>query len=385
MNRGTQVAGLRRLALGMTAAAIPFLGAAALAPNADAAVSRPAGSVPTASPASNFQFSVEPYASPGTQQRANFTYELAPGHSILDQVSILNSSSSPETFVVYPEDATNIPGTGGFGFEQQGKIHNTSVGKWLNIGQTQFTVPVGKQVVDTFQLSVPADATPGDHVGAIVVQELHSATQAPSKEGVNLVLRFAVPVFLRVIGPVKPGMTIENVTVYHDSPLIPYVSGQAKTAVRFTLVNTGNVILLPKSAKVSISALIGGTIHSLTVKRVAGAQSKRDPLPSELLPGGKLILTELWSGIPPFDPLTAHVSVSATEPSSGMQVASGSSVTFWYFPWLLVVIIIALVVGFVLWRRSRRRRQGGSSAPSASVAGSVPNSPATQPVEEVGV
>ena len=112
----------------------------------------------------------------------------------------------------------------------------------------------------------------------------------------NLVLRFAVPVFLRVIGPVKPGMTIENVTVYHDSPLIPYVSGQAKTAVRFTLVNTGNVILLPKSAKVSISALIGGTIHSLTVKRVAGAQSKRDPLPSELLPGGKLIWPSYGAG-----------------------------------------------------------------------------------------
>lgn len=390
MNRGTQRTGLRRLVVGVTAAVVPLLGMAVLPPSAGAAVTRPAGPVETASPASNFQFSVEPYASPGTAQRANFTYELAPGHSILDQVAILNSSSSPETFIVYPEDATNIPGTGGFGFEQQGKIHNTAVGKWLTIGQTQFTVPVGKQVIDTFQLSVPADAPPGDHVGAIVVQELHSATQQPAKEGVNLVLRFAVPVFLRVIGPVKPGMTIQNVTVYHDSPLVPYVSGAAKTAVRFTVVNTGNVILLPKSATVSISALIGGTIHSLTVKRVAGEQSKKNPLPSELLPGGQITLTELWSGIPPFDPLTAHVSVSATEPSSQMQVASGSSVTFWYFPWLLVVIVIALIVGFVLWRRWRRRRlDGGPSSPSSSVSGQVgpdlSNSPTGQPAEEVGV
>jgi hypothetical protein len=390
MNRGGHTAGLRRLVTVTTAIAVSLLGTAAISSSAGATMP------PTASPASNFQFSVEPYASPGTAQRANFTYELQPGHSILDQVAILNSSSSPETFVVYPEDATNIPGTGGFGFEQQGKIHNTTVGKWLTIGETQFTVPVGKQVIDTFQLSVPANAPPGDHVGAIVVQELHSAQQVPAKQGLNLVLRFAVPVFLRVVGPVRPGMTVENVKVYHDSPVIPYVGGAARTAVRFTLVNTGNVILLPKGATISISALIGGTIHSFTVKREAGAQSKRNPLPSELLPGGLLVLTEAWSGTPPFDPLTAHVSVSATEPSSAMQIASASSATFWYFPWLLVVIVIALIVGFVLWRRWRRHGREGE----ATSSGAAPEGPAAeasspktngtvgsadQSVEEVGV
>jgi len=376
----------QKFAVAVTAAAVPLLGVALFSSNAGGAVTKAPG------PASNYQFSVEPYAAPGTQQRSSFTYELQPGHSILDQVAILNSSSNPESFIVYPEDATNIKGTGGFGFQEQNKIHNTTVGKWLTIGETQITIPAGEEVVDTFQLSIPANAPPGDHVGAIVVQQLHSQPQLPSKQGVNLVLRFAVPMYVRVVGPIRPGMTIESLKVFHQSPLFPYLSGGAKTAVRFTLVNTGNIILIPKTATVSITALVGGTIHSYTVHRGTGAQSKKNPLPAQILPGGQLILTELWSGIPPFDPLTAHVTVSANTPTTSVLTVAASSTTFWYFPWLLVVIVVALIVGLIVWRRRRRRqREPSPGAPGTSPdnTGAAPDSglagPTEVPVEEVGV
>ena len=121
-----------RFAAVLTVIMVSFLGATA-SPHADAATAAPQSS--------NYQFSVEPFAAAGSQQRSDFSYELQPGHSVLDQVVILNNSPNPEAFNVYPEDAVNVSGTGGFGFQQQGKIHNTTVGKWLTIGQTTFTIP----------------------------------------------------------------------------------------------------------------------------------------------------------------------------------------------------------------------------------------------------
>jgi hypothetical protein len=343
-----------------------------------------AGAAPAA-PASGYQFSVEPFAATGSQLRSDFSYELQPGHSVLDQVLILNNSANPESFVVYPEDAVNVSGTGGIGFQQQGQIHNTTVGKWLRIGQTQFSIPSGKEAVDTFQLSIPANAQPGDHVGGVIVQQVNPTTQPNSKEGLNLRLRIAVPVYVRVVGPVRPSMTIQSLTVFHDSPVIPFVSGAARVAVRFTLVNTGNVIITPQTATVSITALIGGTLHSYTVHNAAGIQSKKNPLPAQLLPGGQLTLTELWSGIPPFDPLTAHVNATAYYPGGRVPVVTASSSTFWYFPWLLVLIVLALIVGFIVWRRRRRRSEPDSPTTASDVANSVPAESVAEPMEDVGV
>jgi hypothetical protein len=341
----------------------------------------------TAPPASTsgYQFSVEPFAGTGSQQRTDFSYELQPGHSVLDQVLILNNSSNPEAFTVYPEDAVNVSGSSGIGFQQQGLIHNTTVGKWLRIGQTQFSIPPGKEAVDTFQLSIPANAPPGDHVGGVIVQQVKQATQPNSKEGLNLRLRIAVPVYVRVVGPVRPSMTVQSLTVFHDSPLLPYVSGAARVAVRFTLVNTGNVIITPQTATVSITALIGGTLHSYTVHNAAGVPSKKNPLPAQLLPGGKLTLTELWSGIPPFDPLTAHVSATAYYPGGRVPVAAASSSTFWYFPWLLVLIVVALIAGYIVWRRRSRRNEPGSPGAGPDVAESDPADSVAESMEDVGV
>ena len=402
MPKGTRPTTRRwKSAIVAIAVTVPLLGVLLAPPGAGAITTAPG-------PSSNYQFSVEPYSAPGVAERSEFNYELQPGHTVLDQVVILNTSSNPEAFTVYPEDATNEPGTGGFGFQQQAQMHNTAVGTWVTVGQTQFTIPAGKEAVDTFQLAIPADAVPGDHVGAIVVQQLHPEATPQSKEGVNLVLRFAVPMYVRVVGPVRPAMTIENVTVFHQSPLFPYLSGGAQVAVRFTLVNTGNVILTPTTATVSITAPVGGTIHQYTVHRGTGAQSKANPLPAQMLPGGRLVLTELWNGIPPFEPLTAHVSATASEPSSSVPVVAAASVTFWYIPWVTTLIVVALIVGLILLLRRRKRLRLAAAGGGAGAAGGPPEgapatgspeasghseepapdepaAPAGGPVEEVGV
>lgn len=334
-------------------------------------------------------FSAEPYAANGAQQRSQFAYQLQPGHQIYDQVVIKNGSQNAESFLVYGEDATNVPQTGGFAFEQRSQMHNTVVGRWVIVGAPQLTVPPGKEVVDTFQLSIPSNAPPGDHAGGLVVEELSSPTQtAPT--GVKVTLRIAVPMYVRVVGKAYPGLTVENLTVFHESPAFPYL-GSSKVAVRFVLANTGNDILDPKSVTVSITGLLSGTIHKYTAHQTGAAQSRANPLPIQMLPGGKLTLTEEWSGIPPFDPLTAAVSAIAIDPSTTQQVSPTASTSFWYFPWIVVLIVLALIAGVIVLIRRRRKAGAGGTPPSqdGEAGGEGPPSAAsksdTETLESAGI
>lgn len=306
--------------------------------------------------ASAFQFSAEPYSSNANQQRPDFTYELQAGHHILDQFVVRNVSQSSESFLAYGEDATNLPVSGGYAFQQRSQMHNTAVGTWLIIGTTQFTVPPGKELVSTFQLTIPPNATPGDHVGGVVVEQVKSPPSQTNPVGVNVVLRRVIPMYVHVVGKSFPALTIEKLTVFHQSPAFPYLDG-TKVAVRFDLVNTGNEIIDPRSVTVSIAGQLSGTIHKYVVHQTGAQQSRANPLPVQMLPGARLTLTEEWSGIPPFDPLSGHVSATAVDPGTTQNISIAASTPFWYFPWILVLVALALVAALVVLIVIRRRRK----------------------------
>jgi hypothetical protein len=338
---------------------------------APAGAADPAPTASTAGPNAQFKFSAEPYASAGAQQRSQFAYQLQPGHQILDQLVIRNAGQADETFLVYPEDATNVPQTGGYAFEQRSLMHNTVVGLWVTVGNKLLTVPAGKQVVDTFQLSIPANAPPGDHVGGVVVEQLKEPVQQRNPKAVKEILRIAVPMYVRVVGKSYPGLTIENLTVFHQSPAFPYVSGAARVAVRFDVVNTGNDILNPTSVTTSVTGLLSGTIHKYTVHQTGAAQSRANPLPLQMLPGARLTLTEEWSGIPPFDPLTGNVNANAIDASTTQHLSTAASTGFWYFPWIVFLIVLALVAGVIalIVRRRRKARAAGAVASTDGESG----------------
>lgn len=382
--RRNQRRGLARLLQAITAAAVLFGGlSAGIAPGP--AVASTGQLAPTAAPNTGFQFSAEPYSEPGSQQRSDFSYQLQPGHHILDQFVIKNTSKAAESFDLYGEDATNVPRTGGYAYQQRSQMHNTTVGVWLAVGSPHLTVPSGKEAVATFQLSIPDNAPPGDHVGGVVVEEVKAPPQQQAPVGVNLVLRVVIPMYVRVVGNAYPSLTVENLTVFHQSPAFPYLSG-SKVAVSFVLVNTGNDILDPRTVTVSITGELSGTVHRYTLHQTGAAQSKANPLPLQMLPGAKLNLTEKWSGIPPFDPLTAHVSATANDTDTTRPISTATSTEFWYFPWMVVLIGLVLIAGLIALLVIRRR---GRKAPAGSSPGKgpsrVPSTSGSGALEEAGI
>jgi len=98
--------------------------------------------------------------------RTALSYDVDPGATITDSVTLYNYGNTQLTFRIYATDAFNNE-DGQFDLIP-GAEEPTDVGSWVTMPQANITVPPGRQVVLPITLDVPANATAGDHVGAIL-------------------------------------------------------------------------------------------------------------------------------------------------------------------------------------------------------------------------
>lgn len=234
------------------ALAVPLLAAlwwtVAMAPAAGA-TERPAAPVWTARPAAN--------GTGGDGGRPYLYLEGLPGSVLQDRLSVTNPGPEPVTVRLRGADAYN---TADGGFAVRGAHGSTGIGAWLRTATTEVTVPGRTRADVPVSVTVPQDALPGDHPGAIVAESGGRSV--------------GVRVQLRVGGPTLAALTVEDVTL----------SGRT---IHYTLVNRGNAVLAPRLA--------------VSADGVFGALLRRDArtLPVELLPGQRVRLTEPWRDAPP--------------------------------------------------------------------------------------
>ncbi|GAA3256658.1 WxL protein peptidoglycan domain-containing protein [Dactylosporangium siamense] len=302
----------------------------------------PAGSAPKAS----VTWSIAPAgAQGGPDGRSAFAYEGDPGQVLKDTVAVTNFSSGPVTLKVYASDAVNTP-TGGFDLLAADKKPN-DVGAWIALAQRDVTIPAKATLNVPFTLTIPANGTPGDHVGGIV------ATLTQGGGQVVVENRIGTRIYLRVRGKLVPSLAVTKLdAAYHDS-WNPF-SGGAVT-VAYTVRNTGN-IRLAAGQVVDVTGATGG--------RLAGAQP---PGVAELLPGQSLSYTVTVEGVAPFGPLNAKVVVAPTavkgdkytESLSAATLGTGQrSADLFAVPWslLLTLLLLTAAVWLAIVELRRRRR-----------------------------
>ncbi|HEX6360859.1 DUF916 domain-containing protein [Actinophytocola sp.] len=315
---------------------------------------------PEGTPEEQITFGIRPATQDAPDNRARFTYGATPGAVVRDYVAVSNVSLAPLTLQVYASDAFNTS-EGGLDLLPAGRP-STDVGAWTKPETTTVVVGARSVVIVPFTLTVPADATPGDHTGGIVASLVTEQTGANGSK-VRVDQRVGARVYLRVAGELRPGLAVEGMAGDYRTNWNPL--GRGSATVTYTVRNTGNVRLRGKQ-KVVVRTPWGSTVD---------AEVHAD-LP-ELLPGNAIQLTAAVPAVLPAGWLTAQVDL---DPSVGpddqkLEVPDVSvTSTFAAVPWAALALLLALVAFVLLWRYRRR----GRSAPkpvrtSTSGAEKVPD------------
>ncbi|MEU1180518.1 DUF916 domain-containing protein [Streptomyces sp. NPDC005820] len=297
--------------------------------------------------ADNGSWSVYPVSS-AVAARPYFYVSADPGQSVEDKVVVANKTAEPLTFRLYAADAYNTARDGGFAVKSLGE-RMRGVGAWAALSKDRVTVPAHKTVTVPFTVKVPEDAEPGDHPGAIVALD-ERIDQGDGSVALGVQRAVGARVYLTVGGPTLPALAVENVHISHHQPLIPGL-GDSTATISYTLHNTGNVTLKPKVA-LEAEGLFGRTLLTRDLKKI----------PSQLLPGQRVQLTERWTGAPQLD----WTDVKLTATATGTKESATQS--FVAVPWLVAGVMAAglAIAGWLLLRRRRQRRSGarGTARPA---------------------
>jgi hypothetical protein len=380
------------------AALLVLLGAAALAP-------LPAAAEPAATPddpvgddsgdgtareggsrapgdADLVTFGIAPASSGVADQRAYLTYGVTPGAVVFDAVALVNQSDQPLDLLVYAADGVNAEG-GGLDVRPRAEA-STDIGSWVTVAGEQEPVRVSVppqdaeagrgEVVLPFEVAVPANATPGDHVGGVVAS-LVARGENPEAQNIELEQRVAVRLYFRVDGPLSPALDVDVLDVSYVPGTRLWEPGRVDLTYRVT--NSGNTRLGVDST-VSVRGPFG-----------LGARSGDGPTVEEIVPnGGSVTLEATVTEVRPLVRMSASVTVSAT-PAPGAEdfdAAADARRSFWalHRDLLVLAAVVLLLAAAVVIVVVVRRRRGAGSGPGAR-PGSPPADPHPAPVAaEVG-
>ncbi|MFF2776587.1 WxL protein peptidoglycan domain-containing protein [Streptomyces sp. NPDC058052] len=294
---------------------------------------------PAAQAAENGEWAVYPAAA-RLGERPYFFLTADPGTTLRDKVTVTNKTAAPLTFRLYGADAYNTERDGGFALRTL-KERQTGAGAWIKPGRTTVTVPPRSAVTVPFTLTVPADADPGDHPGAVVALD-ERITPGGGSVAMGIQRAVGARVYLKVSGPAVPALAVEDVTLEQDRPVVPGTR-DGTAVVTYTLHNRGNVTLNPRVA-LTAEGLFGRTLLDRDLAQV----------PSELLPRQRIRLTEKWIGSPQLD--WGEVTLVAT----AADVRESAGVSFLAVPWLVAsMLLLGGAGGLTGWRIRRRRARAG--------------------------
>ena len=294
-------------------------------------------------PKSRATFGIQPATAKGPDGRPYLLYPVAPGASVNDHVAVVNLSRTPLTLRVYATDAFN-GADGAFSLLARDEKPRDA-GTWLRVGtpaSTLVTVRPRSFTVVPVRLSVPANASPGDHVAGIVAA---LSTRSDNEAGTNVELdqRVGIRSFVRVSGELRPRLSIENLRASYSGTWAPL--GRGRTTIEYDVRNTGNVSL-GGAQRVSAHGLVGPTF--------AGRDVADLPL---LVPGGS---THVIAEVPRTWPLVWMTGRVDIDPAVVVGVGSGNvpdfaaTTRFWAVPWTLLALLLLAVVTWRVWRRLSR-------------------------------
>lgn len=275
-----------------------------------------------------------------TDGRTRFSYSADPGQQLSDYYLVRNAGTLPQTFTVLATDAFNDE-AGDFALKATAEAP-ADLGTWVMFengdSRIQFELQPGESRLLPFTVTVPANATPGDHSGGIVASVVTPEAQ------VKIDRRLGTRMYVRVSGDIQTGLAVGQLSGSYSGDWWNPFTGSL--TLRYTVENIGNIAL---ASNVSIGL---NTWFGIPLSTVAG-----DAIP-ELLPGGtRTYETEVpgiaaWGYLNPWVKLNPFVEGDDATKRLQVQATTRDAIVI-AMPWMAVavLVLIALIIGFRAWRR----------------------------------
>lgn len=308
-------------------------------------------------------WTVQPATPEGPDDRISLRHVLDPGATVTDHVTVTNLGAVAATFAVYAGDGT-LSDTGWFDLPPTGTAPRDG-GSWVTLG-----VPEGAQVQDDGSLlltlgpgaaltvpltiTVPADATPGDHPAGVVAELV-------AGDAVRLAARNGVRLHLRVTGEVAAALEPQDVTARWEPSWNPFAPGTVQ--VRYRVANTGDVRLAAR-AGTTVAGPFG-------VGEATAATDVREVLP------GQSVQVEADLRVWPLVRVTGRVDarpwVVGDDVVDAALRTGSAPVAVWAVPWsqLAALLLVGGAVLLVRWWRRRTARQVQARVDAALAAAGV--------------
>jgi hypothetical protein len=287
--------------------------------------------------------------------RAYFKPVVAPGGSFVDQVLVGNTSDAPVDLIVSSVDGRTGATSGAVYANREEPA--TKAGSWVVPNGSFVRVAPHTEMAVGFDVHVPIDATPGDHLAGIAFEDAHPRSSGKGF-AVTQVIRAVVGVLIQVPGPAQFHARVDGVDL---APL----PGVGASAMMIRLGDDGSKLAKPLLA-VSLSGPAGyqrDVGHQLDTVLPGDTIPFPLPWPDTLQPGDYDVLVTVTGGPEPVV-FRGRIHLGATMHSlrtpkhaAGNRKASETS-------WLLLLAagIGGGLLGAVFVRRPRRRLRTDASA-----------------------
>jgi hypothetical protein len=301
---------------------------------AAAASSTPASSTSLSSavPSSDeaITWSVAPSTIEGPDKRSWVERTIDPGESVTEYLAVRNLGTATTTFTLDAADGY-FTETGRFNMLKAGE-ESTDAGTWISVDD-DVTVESGATAIVPFTITVPANATPGDHAAGIAASISSVGTTSDGAQ-IGVDSRIGFRVMTQVAGELAPAMAVSGVTAAYEPSWNPFAPGEL--SIRYTAENAGN------------TQLSFG-------EKVAGTETER----GDLFPGETRQVSVEPSRLWPLGLISTEVVVQGSVPRGDALAVEPvtETVVVWAMPWaqLAVLAIVASVVLAMIIARRRRK------------------------------
>jgi hypothetical protein len=321
-----------------------------------------------------------------------FQLAMAGGQQQSVRLMVSNTNNEPMTIRAYPVDGVPTAG-GGVDFNTFEKPV-VGAGTWLSVDSPSLELAPGETRRLTATVAVAPNATPGDHVAGIAVEDMRiSQSGTGSPLVINVHYRRAIAVVVTVPGERTAALEVDSVALVRD------VRGvRAVVQVR----NTGNILFkargtleisgdqaMGKAQAFSVETLIPstgtgvlvpmpnvtlapGTYNAHIVVRAEDGRALADwqGRAGFMLPAVEpTAVPEDDVSLAPVDaPAPATAAVAVISDQDGATISHQASITNSVGYWVLGLLALVLVGRVVLVRRRKRVRPSESDQSSSTQA-----------------